>query len=279
MRPLFSLIIVAAVLLFTVNLALFEVKQYQTGVTLWLGEPAETTRGPGLHMKVPLVESVVYFDSRIFTFSTPTARTISLDQKVLVVDNYVSWRISEPLRYVHSLRTERKAEETLASIVNTKLRAAIAKATLKEIVDTKRQAIMRAVLEESRNDARALGVEIKDVRIKRADLPNRDAIFERMRADRIKLANQYRAQGESDSRSIRSQAELDRDSILASAQRNSTIIKGRADAEAMETVTKAIGEAPDFYEFSRSLDIYRKAFTEHSRIIFSSNDPLLKFIY
>ena len=139
-------------------------------------------------------------------------------------------------------------------------------------------AIMRSVLEESRADAQSLGVEIKDVRIKRADLPNREAIFARMRADRIKLANQYKAQGESDSRRIRSQAELDRDTIVATAQRNSTIIRGQADAEAMEIVTKAIEDAPEFYEFSKSLDVYRKSFSDNSRIIFSSDEPLLKFL-
>lgn len=278
MRAVFTLLIVVAVLLLGATQSLFEVKEYQTAIVLWLGEPEDTVRGPGLHVKAPFLQSVVYFDSRIFTFNTPTARTFSLDQKELVVDNYVSWRISDPRRYLRELRTERKAEETLTGIVNAKLRVALAKATLPEIVDTKRQAIMRSVLEESRSDAQSLGVEIKDVRIKRADLPNREAIFERMRADRIKMANQYKAQGESDSRRIRSQAELDRDSIVAAAQRNSTVIRGRADAEAMSILTKAIAGAPEFYEFSKSLEIYRKAFSERSRIILSSDDPLLKYI-
>ncbi len=278
MRAVFTLLIVVAVLLLGATQSLFEVKEYQTAIVLWLGEPEDTVRGPGLHVKAPFLQSVVYFDSRIFTFNTPTARTFSLDQKELVVDNYVSWRISDPRRYLRELRTERKAEETLTGIVNAKLRVALAKATLPEIVDTKRQAIMRSGLEESRSDAQSLGVEIKDVRIKRADLPNREAIFERMRADRIKMANQYKAQGESDSRRIRSQAELDRDSIVAAAQRNSTVIRGRADAEAMSILTKAIAGAPEFYEFSKSLEIYRKAFSERSRIILSSDDPLLKYI-
>lgn len=278
MKTLLSLIIAVAVALLISTQAFFEVKQYQTGIVLWLGEAEDVVRGPGLHMKVPFLQSVIYFDSRLYTFDTPTASTLSLDQKILVVDNYVSWRISDPLVYINKLRTEKRAEETLTGIVNTRLRAAIAKATLKEIVGTKRQLIMSDVLEESRLDAKGLGVEIKDVRIKRADLPNREAIFGRMRADRIKLANQYRAQGESDSRRIRSQAELDRDSIVAGAQRNSTIIRGQADAEAMAVLAKAISAAPDFYEFNKSLEIYKKAFAEHARIILSSDDPLLKFM-
>ena len=278
MKALFTLLIVAAVGLLLATQTFFEVKQYQTAIVLWLGEPEDTIREPGLHIKVPFIQSVVHFDSRIYTFNTPTARTFSLDQKELIVDNYISWRISNPQRYLRELRTERRAEETLAGIVNAKLRVALAKATLPEIVDTKRLAIMRSVLEESRADAQSLGVEIKDVRIKRADLPNREAIFARMRADRIKLANQYKAQGESDSRRIRSQAELDRDTIVATAQRNSTIIRGQADAEAMEIVAKAIADAPEFYEFSKSLDVYRKSFSDNSRIIFSSDDPLLKFL-
>ncbi len=278
MKALFSAVVGVAVILLLATQVFFEVKEYQTGIVLWLGEPEDQIRGPGLHAKVPFLQSIILFDTRLYTFNTPTARTFSLDQKELVVDNYVSWRISDPRRYVHTLRTERKAEEILSSIVNTKLRAALAKATLPEIVDTKRQAIMRSVLDESRRDAEPLGVEIKDVRIKRADLPNREAIFARMRADRIKMANQYRAEGESDSRRIRSQAELDRDSIVAGAQRNSTVIRGQADAEALEILASAISADPDFYEFSKSLEIYRKAFKEHSRIILSSEDPLLKFL-
>jgi membrane protease subunit HflC len=158
------------------------------------------------------------------------------------------------------------------------LRASIGSKELNEVVFTKRTAIMDEVLTNSDSQAKKYGVSIVDVRIKRTDLPNRQAIFNRMNAERTRMANKYRYEGESEDRRIRSEAEMERDVLLADANRKSIVIRGDADAMAIKIFADALSADPEFYEFSKSLEVYRKAFTQNSRIVFSSDDPLLKHL-
>ena len=263
---------------FLASQCMFFVGENQRALVLQLGEPVAPVRAPGLNFKLPFVQSVVTLENRILVFDIPKTYSLTADLKTFEIDNYACWRITDPLTFYRKLRSETVATERLRSIVYSQLRSAIGSRELNEVVYTKRTAIMEEVLEKSNKQAEEYGVTIIDVRIKRTDLPNRQAIFDRMNAERKRMANKYRSEGESENKRIRSEAEMQRDIILANATRESIIIRGEADARAIKIFADALSADPEFYEFSKSLEVYRNAFKENGKIIFSSDDPLLKYL-
>lgn len=269
--------IIVLLIIFILSQCVFFVDQTERGFVLQLGEPIGTVREPGINFKLPFVQKAVLLDSRILTFEIPKTTSLSSDLKPFEIDNYACWKITDPLTFIRRLNNEQRATEVLKSIVFSQLRVAIGSQTLKDVVNTKRKAIMDSVLEKSNAKVIEYGVEIIDVRIKRSDLPNRDAIFERMRANRIKMANQYRAEGNSENLDIKSQADRTRDIIIAEAEKKGTILRGEADAKAMEIMRKALSSSPEFYEFSKNLEIYKNSFKDNSKIIFSTSDNILKY--
>ena len=275
---LFILGCLAAFLLLATQ-CFFFVGERERAIVLQLGEAVETTaRTPGLNFKLPFIQSVVYFEHRILVFEIAKTESLTSDLKAFEIDNYVCWRIDDPLTFYRKLRTERVADERLRNIVYSQLRAAIGNKELNEVVYTKRTDIMDEVLQKSDRQAKEYGVSIVDVRIKRTDLPNRHAIFDRMNAERRRMANKYISEGNSEDRRIRSEAEMQRDIILANAERGSIIIRGNADARVIEIFAKALTADPAFYEFSRSLELYIKAFKENTKIILSNDEPLLQYM-
>lgn len=275
-KLLISLGAAVAVLLFATQ-CIFFVSERERAIVLQLGEAVESSaRTPGINFKLPFIQNAVFFENRILVFEIAKTESMTQDQKAIEIDNYVCWKIVNPMRFYRSLRTERVAEDRLRNIVYSQLRAGIGRKELNEVVYTKRNEIMEEVLHKSDAQAKEYGVTIVDVRIKRTDLPNRQAIFDRMNAERQRMANKYRYEGESEDRRIRSEAEMQRDIILADANRESIVIRGRADAKAMEIFAKALSAEPEFYEFSKSLELYKKAFSNKTRIILSDEDPLLK---
>jgi len=277
--------IIATVLASVVVVALiatqciFFVNERQSAIVLQLGEAIEDkARTSGLNFKLPFIQSVVFFEDRLLVFDIAKTETLTADLKAFEIDNYVCWRITDPMLFYRSLRNERGAERRLEEIVFSQLRAAIGSRELIEVVKTHRAAIMATVLERAQTQAEQYGVRIVDVRIKRADLPNRPAIYARMIAERQRMANLYRYEGQSEFLRIHSEAERERDVILADANRQSIIIRGQADANAIRIFAEAISLDPEFYEFSRSLEVYRRAFRDNSRIILSSDDPLLRYL-
>lgn len=267
----------AVVLLLLATQCLFFVGERERAIVLQLGEAVETTaRPPGLNFKLPFIQSVVYFENRILVFEIAKTESLTADLKAFEIDNYVCWRIDDPLTFYRKLRTERVADERLRNIVYSQLRAAIGNKELNEVVFTKRTDIMDEVLQKADRQAKEYGVSIVDVRIKRTDLPNRHAIFDRMNAERRRMANKYISEGNSEDRRIRSEAEMQRDIILANADRESIVIRGSADARVIEIFAKALSADPIFYEFSKSLDLYKKAFKDNTKIILSNDEPLLK---
>lgn len=268
-----------AVFLLLATQCLFFVGERERAIVLQLGEAVESTaRQPGINFKLPFIQSVVYFENRILVFEIAKTESLTADLKAFEIDNYVCWKIADPLTFYRKLRTERVADERLRNIVYSQLRAAIGSKELNEVVYTKRTAIMDEVLQKSDRQATEYGVTIIDVRIKRTDLPNRQAIFDRMNAERRRMANKYRYEGESEDRRIRSEAEMQRDIILAGANRESIVIRGSADAKAIEIFAQSLSVNPGFYEFSKSLELYRKAFKDNTRIVLSNDDPLLKYM-
>lgn len=273
-------VVISAVFAFLLILGsqcVFYVQESQRALVLQLGEPLIPPRDPGLNFKLPFVQTVVFLDNRIQSFVIPKTYSLTYDLKTFEIDNYACWKIEDPVLFVRTLRNEDVAARRLRDIVYSQLREAIGNKELKEVVNTKRNEIMEVVLQKSRQRAEDYGVSIIDVRIKRTDLPNRDAIFKRMKAEREKMANKYRSEGESEKLRITSRAEMERDIILANANRQSIVIRGQADAEAMEIFAKAISVSPEFYEFTKSLEVYKNSFIRNSKVILSSDDDLLEF--
>jgi membrane protease subunit HflC len=271
---------VGAILLALLSMqCIFFVNERERAIVLQLGEAVEKdARLPGINFKLPFIQNVVFFENRIQVFEIGKTESLTSDLKAFEIDNYVCWQITDPSLFYRALRSERIAEERLRNIVYSQLRASIGSKELNEVVYTKRTAIMGEILRNSAAQAREYGVSIVDVRIKRTDLPNRQAIFNRMNAERTRMANKYRYEGESEDRRIRSEAEMQRDVLLADANKKSIIIRGDADASAIRIFAEALSSDPGFYEFSKSLEVYKKAFTQNSRIVFSNDDPLLQYL-
>jgi len=259
----------------------FTVDQTERAIVIQLGRPVgEAALGPGLHFKLPLVQNVVFFDSRILDFDAKPEEITTTDKKYMNVDSYTKWRIVDPLTFYTKVRTITGAQARLDDIVRSQLRVALGRYTLIEVVSHKRQEIMDAVTGRSRELLKPYGIDIIDVRIKRTDLPaeNARAIFGRMKAERERQAKQYRSEGREASARIIAEADKERTILLADADKQSAIVRGEGDALATKIYADALGQSPDFYAFMRSLEAYRKGFEQNSRFILTPESPFLKYM-
>ena len=279
MKRSFTSIVVAVVLgLLFISQSVFIVDQRQRGLVLQLGKPVLPVREPGLHFKIPFIQNVVLFENRIQTFVMPRMSSQSVDGKTIEIDNYVCWRIVDPLSFYKNLNSGRIASERLKDIVEGTLKAAIGKKTLQDVIN--RVDIMEDVLKITNAKAAAYGVDVVDVRIRRSELPakNREAILDRMRANMIKQANEYRAQGEARKLDIQSSAEKERDIIIAEARKEGMLMRGSADAKSIEIFAEALSKAPEFYDFTKSLEVYKKGVKNNTKVILSSEEDFLKYL-
>ncbi|UZP66025.1 protease modulator HflC [Desulfovibrio mangrovi] len=258
----------------------FTVHQTQKALVLQLGKPVGGVREPGLHFKLPFVQNVIYFDARVLDYDAQPAEALTKDKKALVLDNYARWRITDPLRFYQTVRTIPGAQARLDDIVYSQLRVFLGRYTLTEVVSSERSAIMEMVTKRSSELIADYGIEIIDVRIKRTDLPpeNQRAIFGRMRAERERQAKQYRSEGQEESTTIKSTADKEQAVILAEARRQASIIRGEGEALSTRIFAEALSKSPEFYEFQRSLEAYKKSLTGNTRILLSPDDPFLKFL-
>ncbi len=256
----------------------FTVHETEKALVLQLGVPQDSVYGPGLHFKLPFIQNVLYFDSRILDYDARPTEAFTVDKKAIVLDNYARWRIENPLQFYRTMRTIPGAQARLDDVVYSQLRALVGNYTLTEVVSTHRDQIMREVTTRVSNLMKGFGVEVVDVRIKRTDLPaeNQRAIFERMRAERERQAKQYRSEGIEESTRIRSDADRQKAVILAEAAKSAEILRGEGDASAARIYADAFGKSPEFYTFQRGLDVLRKSLRENSRIVLSQDDPVLK---
>ncbi|MEF2231222.1 MAG: protease modulator HflC [Pseudodesulfovibrio sp.] len=275
---LMLLVILAAVI---ITQSAFTVDQTERAIVIQLGRPVgEAALGPGLHFKLPLVQNVVFFDSRILDFDAKPEEITTTDKKYMNVDSYSKWRIVDPLTFYTKVRTVTGAQARLDDIVRSQLRVALGRYTLIEVVSHKRQEIMDAVTGRSRELLKPYGINILDVRIKRTDLPaeNARAIFGRMKAERERQAKQYRSEGREASARIIAEADKERTILLADADKQSAIVRGEGDALAAKIYADALGQSPEFYAFMRSLEAYRKGFEKNSRFIMTPESPFLKYM-
>jgi len=280
MRRLAILAIAGLAALILIFQCAFTVDETQQALVLQLGKPVTDTLGPGLHFKLPFVQNVVYIDSRVLTYEASKAEVLTKDKQNLVVDNYAKFRIVDALKFYQTLHTAERAKARLDDLVYAEVRVAIGSYTMKEVVSSRRAEIMAIVTSNVNDTVKNFGLQILDVRIKRTDLPpqNEMAIFGRMKAERERDAKLFRSEGLEESAKIKSGAEKDRTVLLAEAARTSEVIRGDADAIATKTYADALGQAPDFYSFMRSLDAYKKSLKDNSRVVLTPGSGFWKYL-
>jgi membrane protease subunit HflC len=264
------------------SMSLFTVDQRENAIVFQLGEVKSVITTPGLHFKWPLIQNVRYFDARILTMDTPDAeRYITSEKKNLLVDTFVKWKIGDPRQYYISVGDEEQAQTRLSQTVNATLREEFGKHTVHEVVSQDRDEIMRVVRERANLDAKKIGVEIIDVRLKRVDLPQEvsESVYKRMDAERKSVANQLRSEGASEAERIRAEADKERAVIIANAYNEAQRLKGEGDAKASAVYAQAFGKNPEFYAFYRSLEAYRSSFKNRSDVlVLEPNSEFFKYL-
>jgi modulator of FtsH protease HflC len=239
----------------------FIVYQTEQALVLQLGQPRRAILTPGLYLKRPFVENVIYYEKRLLDFEPPPEEIIASDQKRLVVDTYTRYQITNPLLFYQTVNSEDAVRGRLAALVGGSLRRVIGNVTLSDILSEKRAAIMHQIRDEVRQEAKPFGIDVVDVRIRRADLPpeNSEAIYKRMISERQQQAAQYRGEGAQAAQEVRAKADRERTVILAEALRKAQEIRGDGDAQAIKIYAKAFGQDERFFAFYRSLQAYRDA--------------------
>ena len=239
------------------------VHERELAIKFKLGEIVTTVDEPGLYFKIPIINNIRKFDSRVLTLDTPSERFLTSEKKNVIVDSYVKWRIANPRDYYTSTQgDERIAVSRIVSILNDEMKGQFGSKTVREVISGERSAIMEAVNENAGVKTRDLGVELVDVRIKKVELPEnvRESVFGRMVKERATVAKAFRSAGEEKAKGIRANAERQRTEILAEAYRKSEEIRGDGDAQAAKIYADAYGADKSFYSFYRSLNAYRNSF-------------------
>lgn len=251
-------------LFFLASSALFIVDERQHAIVFQLGEVVDVKTSPGLYFKIPLVQNVRYFESRIMTMDTvEPERFITSEKKNVLVDLFVKWRIVDVKQYYISVRgDEMLAQTRLAQTVNSSMRDEFGNRTVHDVVSGERDKIMEIMRQKADADARKIGVEVVDVRLKRVDLPVEvsESVYRRMEAERKRVANELRSTGAAESEKIRADADRQREVILAEAYRKAQEVKGEGDAKASSIYAGAFQQNPEFYSFYRSLEAYKQTF-------------------
>jgi modulator of FtsH protease HflC len=250
-----ALIIVALIVAYG---ALFTVYQTRQALVVRLGQPVRIVTEPGLHSKIPLIDSVISIDKRILDLENPAQEVIASDQKRLVVDAFARYRIKEPLKFYQTVGTVDGANLQLSTLLNSALRRVLGEATLTQVVRDQREHLMAKVREQLDTEAQAFGIAVVDVRIRRADLPeqNSQAVYQRMQTERQQEAAQLRAQGTQRAQEIRAKADREVTVLLADAQSKGEQTRGEGDGERNRIFAEAYGKDPDFFSFYRSMQAY-----------------------
>ena len=267
----------AAFVLFS---SLFTVSEIQQGVVTQLGKPVRVVKNPGLHFKLPFLQQVIFFDNRLLDYDSAPTEVVTKDKKALVVDNYSRWRIKDPLLMLQTVQNENGAQARLDDIIYSELRLELGLHSLIEIVASKRKEIFSKVTASSNEKAKEYGIEIIDVRVKRADLPpeNEKAVFGRMRAERQRIARQYRSEGKEEALKIRSKTDKLRTILLADAYQQEQILRGNGDASAVTIYAEAFERDQEFYAFIRTLEAYKQSLKSNTTVILPPDSQFLRYI-
>ena len=262
-----AVVILAAGSIYTVN-------QGEQALVLQFGRPVRVVKEPGLKLKIPMIQNVVFYDARLLNLDPPAQEVVLNDKKRLDVDSFTRYRIIDPLKFYKTVRTEYQAQSKLAEIVNSSVRKILGRITLPELLSQKRTQIMSDISSAVKSDAAQIDVSVADVRIRRADSPLQvlQAINARMKTERERDAKEFRAQGQQQAQQIRAKAEKERTIIIAEAEKQAQITRGQGDEQAIKIWNDAANLDPQFYAFYRSLEAYKNALADGNASLVLSPD-------
>src|SRR6478609_2225114 len=274
------IVILLAVLVYVGWSSFFVLEEGEQAIVVRLGDPKKTYKAPGLRFKAPFFDSVTVMEKRVLSSDTPQDEYITLDKKKLVADPISRWRIVEPLLFYQNVTDELGAKERLDDIVKSELREAIAKRDFGSIIGSKREDLVQEVISRARPQLKLLGIGLVDVRIKRADLPRevQESVFQRMRAERDRIAKRYRSEGLAEAQKIQAEADKQRSILLAEAYEKAQKLRGEGDAQSIAIYAQAYEKDAAFYDFTRSLEAYEKLVDENTQLVLSTDNALLKHI-
>jgi len=264
----------------TIYFSTYIVDKTQYAIEILLGDPVDIVMEPGLNFKLPFVTRIIFMENRLQDYDADPGAVFTKDKKEMKVDTYSKWRVSDPLKFYETVRTTNGAHARLDDIIYSQTREVLGAHTLVEIVSGNRKEIREAITLRSRKNAEKFGIEILDVRIKRADLPeqNSQAVFGRMNAERRRQAKLYRSEGEEESLKIRSDADRERIEIIAEAKKINEETRGGADAKATKIYADAYQKDTDFFKFLRSHDVYRDSLQEGTTLLMDANSKFFKYL-
>jgi membrane protease subunit HflC len=277
--PIFIIIVIVAVVIVATQ-AFYKVEQTESALVVQLGKPVKAVADPGLHFKTPFIQQVIKFENRLLLYDASPSVIITKDKKNLVVDNYAKWKVIDPLKYYQTVRNEIGAQSRLDDIIFSNVREELGKHNLLDIIAKTRASLMADVTIKSNEAAKSFGIEVADVRIKRADLPpeNERAVYERMKAERDREAKRYRSEGEERALGIRAQADRDKTVILSEANRKSQVLKGEGDATATKLYADAYQKDPKFFYFLKTMEAYKTTFGERDTMIMTPESEFFRYL-
>ncbi len=272
---------IGVILVFLGLTSIFIVDETEQVVVLQFGKPVRIITEPGLHIKVPFpIQEKNVFDNRLLEYDSPPEEILSKDKKSLIVDNYVRWKIVDPLQFLKTVQAIPTALSRMDDIVYSELRRELGTHDMVEIITENREELMEKVTVASNEATQDYGIEVVDVRIRRVDLPsqNEESIYARMDAERKRQANKFRSEGEEEAQKIRATTDRDKTIILADAYKQAERIRGEGDAKAVEVYADAYSADPKFYEFVRTLDAYKKIIDDKTMLVLPSDSRLFKLL-
>jgi membrane protease subunit HflC len=279
-KKLKILLPIIGVLAFISYTTMFTVNEIQQAIILQFGDPKRVIQKAGLNFKIPFVQNVVLLDKRILNLDAPSEEIIASDQKRLIVDAFARFKIKDPLKFYISVGNERVARSRLSTIINSRIRGVLGKEELATLVSKERSRLMDKITEDVNAEASKLGIEIIDVRIKRADLPqaNSEAVYRRMQTERLREAKEFRAEGAEIAQTVRSTADKEVTIILAEANKKSEILKGEGDGKRNKIFADAFGKDPNFFSFYRAMQSYEKSLIGgETSLILSPDSEFFRF--
>ena len=261
--------------------SIFIVDETEQVVILQLGKPVKTVTKPGFNVKLPFpFQEKITFDDRLLEYDSPPEEILSKDKKSLIVDNYVRWKIVDPLQFLKTVQAIPTAKSRMDDIVYSELRRELGTHDMVEIITENREEIMDVITRESNSATLDYGISVVDVRIRRVDLPaeNEASIYARMEAERKRQANKFRSEGEEEAQKIRAATDRDKTIILADAYKEAERIRGEGDAKAAQVYARSYSSDPKFYEFVRTLDTYKKVVDDKTTLVLPSDSKLFKLL-
>ncbi len=275
-----AFIIGLALVIALASMSMFTVHITQSAVLLELQKPKEIITEPGLYFKIPFIQKIRYFSKQLLDNDSPPAEVITRDKKNLLIDNFSLWRITDPLKFLETVRSVNGARARLDDIVYSELRVEIGTHDLHAAVTESRETIMAKITKEANVKAAEYGIELADVRIKRIDLPPEiaNSIFNRMRTERERIAKEYRSEGNEEATKIRATTDKEKTILIAEAYKQEQTVRGKGDAKAIKVYADALQKDPKFYAFIRSMEAYKTSLKNDTTILMTEDSDFLKFL-